>query len=155
MILPGGATRSLHHAMERARSVNHAMECSHSVNHGRERVAPSHIQCGAMTMSYKRRAQIFSGVPGQVKIVGQGHAEICCDVALITVIGGHGGVITLDLPVPRAAGTLIRVEKKNDRQAPAIALGRNGDTAFEWPQRHQRITLVWSATNARWERGNG
>lgn len=80
------------------------------------------------------------GMAGQVMLVGQGRAEISRHETLITVIGGHGGTIILDLP-DASNGAMIRVEKKNDRLSPGIKLGHNGDQSAEWPQKQKSVML--------------
>lgn len=92
------------------------------------------------------------GMAGQVMLLGQGRAEIGRSETLITVIGGHGGEIILDLP-SASAGAMIRVEKKNDRLSPGIKLGRNGDQSAVWPQKQKVVMLKHDGTVWRLSHG--
>ena len=96
--------------------------------------------------------QAQRGAAGQLMLFGQGRIEVSQHESLISVVGGQGGEIILDLP-RGAVGQRLHIEKKNDSLSPGIKLGRNGDHSFHWPQRQRFVILTyngneWSAHNA-------
>lgn len=100
-------------------------------------------------------ARKHTGIAGQELIYGQGPIAVGPATTLVTVIGGHGGTLVLNLPLGTGSDHRIVVEKRNDRQSPGVRLGANGDQAFDWPHKHRRVTLRWNTGSSLWERADG